>query len=94
MVKHKGMALYKVNYTHKGVQHMKRNKQKTPWPLARKRTKPTERLLLVGEIYCQLLRIEGCRVVSAADPSRSLILVSGPGPLLFFQVTPHLSARG
>jgi hypothetical protein len=45
----------------------------TPWPLVRKRTIPTERPPLVDEIYCQLLRIEGCRVVSAADPLRSLI---------------------
>jgi hypothetical protein len=30
---------------------------------------------LVDEIECQLLRIEGCRVVSAADPPRSLISV-------------------
>jgi hypothetical protein len=50
------------------------NKQ-TPWPLVRKRTIPTERSPLVGDIYCQLLRIEGCRVVSAADPLRSLISV-------------------
>jgi hypothetical protein len=47
----------------------------TPWPLVRKRTIPTERPTLVSEIYCQLLWIEGCRVVSAADPLRSLISV-------------------
>jgi hypothetical protein len=47
--------------------------QQTPWPLFRKRTIPTERPPLVVEIYCQLLWIEGCRVVSAADPLRSLI---------------------
>jgi hypothetical protein len=40
----------------------------TQWPLVRKRTVPTERPPLVGEIYCQLLRKEGCRVVSAVDP--------------------------
>jgi hypothetical protein len=49
------------------------NKQ-TPPPLVRKRTIPTERPPLV-EIYCQLLRIEGCCVVSAADPLLSLISV-------------------
>jgi hypothetical protein len=38
-----------------------------PWPSVRKRTIPTERPPLVGEIWCQLLRIEGCRVGSAAD---------------------------
>jgi hypothetical protein len=35
----------------------------------------TARPPLVSEIYCQILRIEGCRVVSAADPQRSLISV-------------------
>jgi hypothetical protein len=49
--------------------------KKTPWPLVRKRTIPTERPPPVDEIYCQLLWIEGCRVVSAADPPRSLISV-------------------
>jgi hypothetical protein len=48
---------------------------KTPWPLVRKRTTPTERPPLVYEIWCQHLWIEGCRVVSAADPLRSLISV-------------------
>jgi hypothetical protein len=52
------------------------NKTKqTPWPLVRKRTIPTERPPLVGETLCQLLWIEGCHVVSAADPLRSLIPV-------------------
>jgi hypothetical protein len=37
----------------------------TPWPLVRKRTIPTERPPLVGEIQCQILRIEGCRLVSS-----------------------------
>jgi hypothetical protein len=46
----------------------KKNKQQTPWPLVRERNIPTERPPLVDEIYCQLLWIEGCRVVSAADP--------------------------
>jgi hypothetical protein len=50
------------------------NKQ-TPWPLVRKRTIPTERPQIFGEIYFQLFRIEVCRVVSAADPPLSLILV-------------------
>jgi hypothetical protein len=51
-------------------------KQKqTPWPLVREWTIPTERPPLVDEIYCQLLRIEGCRVVRAADPLWSLISV-------------------
>jgi hypothetical protein len=40
------------------------------WPLVRKRTTPTERPPLIDEIYCQLLRIEGCHVGSAEDPQR------------------------
>jgi hypothetical protein len=36
--------------------------------LVRERTIPTERQPLVGEISANLLRIVGCRVVSAADP--------------------------
>jgi hypothetical protein len=47
----------------------------TPWPLVRKGNIPTKRPPLVGEIYYQILRIEGCRVVSVADPPRSLISV-------------------
>jgi hypothetical protein len=47
----------------------------TPWPLVRKRTIPNEQPPLLGEIQCQLFWIEGCRVVSAADPLRSLISV-------------------
>jgi hypothetical protein len=47
----------------------------TLWPLVRERTIPTDRPPLVDEILCQLLWIEGCRVVSAADPLRSLISV-------------------
>jgi hypothetical protein len=49
--------------------------KRTLWPLVRKRTIPTERPPLVDEILCQLLWIEGCRVVSAADPLLSLISV-------------------
>jgi hypothetical protein len=66
---------------------------KTPWPLVRKRTIPTERPPLVDEIQCQLLWIEGCCVVSAADPLRSLIQFSRPEPLLFFEIA-HLSSQG
>jgi hypothetical protein len=53
-------------------QHLEKQ---TPWPLVRKRTIPTEPSPLVDKIYCQLLWIEGCRAVSAADPLRSLISV-------------------
>jgi hypothetical protein len=48
--------------------------KQTPWPLVRKRTIPTDRPPLVDEIWCQLLWIEGCRVVSAAEPLRSLCI--------------------
>jgi hypothetical protein len=51
-----------------------KNKQ-TPWALVRERTIPTERPPLAGEIECQLLWIEGSRVVSATDTLRSLISV-------------------
>jgi hypothetical protein len=54
-----------------------RTKQKTiPWPLVPERTISTEGPPLVDGIQCQLLWIEGCCVVSAADPLRSLISVS------------------
>jgi hypothetical protein len=43
------------------------NKQ-IPCLLVRKQTIPAERQPLVGEVQCQILWIEGCRVVSAADP--------------------------
>jgi hypothetical protein len=51
------------------------NKQ-TLWPLVHKQTILTERPPLVSEIQGQLLWIEGCHVISAADPQRSLISVS------------------
>jgi hypothetical protein len=49
--------------------------KQTPWPLARKRIKPTERPQLVDDNLVKLLWVEGCRVVSATDPLRSLISV-------------------
>jgi hypothetical protein len=48
--------------------------KKTPWLVVRELTVPTERPPLVDEIYCQLLWVEGCRVVSAADPPTSVNL--------------------
>jgi hypothetical protein len=54
---------------------MAMQKRKTPWLLVRKRTIPTERPPLVDKFYCQLLRIERCRVISAAEPTRPLISV-------------------
>jgi hypothetical protein len=41
----------------------------------RKRAIPTERRPLVLEIQCELLRIEGSRVVNTMAPLRSLISV-------------------
>jgi hypothetical protein len=58
----------------KATTNKQTNKQ-TLWPLVRERTIPTERPPLVDEIQCQLLWMEGCRVVSAADPLQLLISV-------------------
>jgi hypothetical protein len=55
--------------------HVEQTNNKTPWPLVRKRTIPTGRPPLVDEIYYQLLWTDGCCVVSAADPLRSLITI-------------------
>jgi hypothetical protein len=49
--------------------------KQTPWSLVRKWTIPTDWPPLVDEIEYQLLWIETCRVVSAADPPRPLITV-------------------
>jgi hypothetical protein len=63
----------------------------TPWLVVCKRNIPTERQPLVGEIFCQHLRIEGRRVVIAAEHSRPLISVSWTvAAIFFFQVAPHL----
>jgi hypothetical protein len=61
--------------TERKSQHTGSSIKQTPWYLFRKQTLPNESPPLVGEIYCQLLRIEGCRVVSVADPLWSLISV-------------------
>jgi hypothetical protein len=58
-----------------GKAYRKRQFREILWPLFRKRHTPTERQKFVGEIMWQPLRIEGCHVVSAADPPRSLISV-------------------
>jgi hypothetical protein len=46
------------------------NNNKNSVARVRERTIPTERPPLVGEVSVKFLRIEGCRVVSAADPLR------------------------
>jgi hypothetical protein len=58
------------------------------------RTIPTERPPLVGEVICQLLRIEGCHVVSVTDPYGSILGFLDRSPLLFYQVSPQLYSRG
>jgi hypothetical protein len=59
-----------------------------------KRTIPTELPPLVGESWCQLLRIEGYRVVSAADPNCRYSRLLDRSSYFFFQVAPHLSSWG
>jgi hypothetical protein len=51
------------------------SRRQTPRPLVRRRTIPTDRSPRVGEIWCQVLRIEGCRVVNMAGPPQSLISI-------------------
>jgi hypothetical protein len=53
---------------------MSTNKQTNKNSVA-KLTIPTEQLPFVDEISCQLLWIEGCRMVSTADPLQLLISV-------------------
>jgi hypothetical protein len=73
--------LCKFVYTQSGYKYIKgkmfiveyKNKKLTPLPLVRERILLTELPPIFSEIYCQLLWIEVCRVVSAADPLRSLI---------------------
>jgi hypothetical protein len=54
--------------------------------LISERTIPTERPPLV----CQLLRIEGCRMVSAADPYGRNLGFLDRSRSFFFQVAPQL----
>jgi hypothetical protein len=61
-------------HSHKEPQ-TKTKKIQTQWLFVCKTTVPTERPPLVGEFYCKLLRIEGCCVVSAAEPPRPLMSV-------------------
>jgi hypothetical protein len=68
-------------------------KQQTPWLLVRKRTIPTRWPSLVGEFQCQLLRIEGGRVVSATGPHGRQSRFSTLEPLILIQVAPQLYSR-
>jgi hypothetical protein len=58
----------------------------TPWPLVRKQTIPTDRPPLVGEIQCQPLWIEGCRVVRAADPHTVVNLSFLDGIMKYYNI--------
>jgi hypothetical protein len=88
-------TLYLLNskYVRNIMPKIKQTNKRTLWPLFRNRSIPTERPPLVDGNLCQLLWIEGRRVVSAADPhGRSQFC--RPEPLLFFQISPHLSSQG
>jgi hypothetical protein len=52
------------------------------------RTIPMERLPLVGEVSANFLRIEGCRVVSVADPYGRNLCFLDRSRYFFFQVAP------
>jgi hypothetical protein len=74
--------------------HSREDIKKTPRLLIRKRTMSTERPPPVGEFCRQLLWIEWCRMVCAAENPRPLYQTSRSEPLIFFQVPPHLSSWG
>jgi hypothetical protein len=54
---------------------------KTPWPLVRKQTIPTERPPFVGQVSANFWG--WCRVVSATDPPGHYFRFPRPEPLLF-----------
>jgi hypothetical protein len=62
--------------------------------LVRERTIPTERPPLVDEVSANLLWIEGCRAVSAADPYGRILGFLDRSRYFFFQVAPQLYSRG
>jgi hypothetical protein len=57
--------------------------------LVRERTIPTVRPPLVGEVSAKCLRIEGCRMVSAADPYGCNLDFLDRSRYFFFQVAPQ-----
>jgi hypothetical protein len=65
---HKGPLFSAVSLVWLNILCNPSTEEQTPWPLVRDRTIPTERPPLVDEIYCQLLWIEGCRVVGTRIP--------------------------
>jgi hypothetical protein len=61
--------------------------------LARKRTIPTERPSLVGEVSANFAD-RGCRVVSATDPNALILGFLDRSRYYFYEVVPQLYSRG
>jgi hypothetical protein len=61
--------------------------------LISERTIPTEQQPLVGEVSANLLRIDGCRVVRAADPYGRNLGFLDRSSYFVFQVAPQLYSR-
>jgi hypothetical protein len=61
--------------------------------LVRNWTIPTERTPLVSELSANFLRIEGCRVVSTADPYGRILGFLDQSSYFFFQVALQLYSR-
>jgi hypothetical protein len=62
--------------------------------LVRERNIPTERQPLVGNVSANLLRIEGCHMVSVTDPYGRILGSLDRSRYYFFQVAPQLYSRG
>jgi hypothetical protein len=60
----------------------------------RKQTIPTERPPLVSEVSADLLRIEGCHVVSVTNPYGRILGLLDRSRYYFYQVAPQLYSRG
>jgi hypothetical protein len=69
------------------------NKQKIPWPVVRKRTIPTERLLLVDKVGAIFLRIEGVAWSAQRIPT-TVNLDFLDRSHSFLEIAPQLSSRG
>jgi hypothetical protein len=62
--------------------------------LVRERTIPTERPPLAGEISANVLRTEGCHMISAADSYCRIFGFLDQIRYFFFQVAAQLYSRG
>jgi hypothetical protein len=62
--------------------------------LVHKRTIPTERPPLVGEVSAKFFADRGCRVVSVMDPHGRFLGFLDRSHYYFFQVAPQLYSRG